>query len=101
MALAIGSVTKGLGQMIKSPEVIAVASSVFITPIVQPFVASIIGKIPFLRQHLTIGLVLAGLLIFILASRIKAGFLRAIIIGVAGSLFIIGVAPVINKFVRR
>lgn len=101
MALSIGSATKGLSQMIKSPEVIAIGASVFLTPIVQPFINRFIAQIPLLRNHATIALVLVGLIIFMIASRIKQGTMRAVIIGVAGSLFILGIAPVINSFVRR
>ena len=87
--------------MVKSPEVVAVASSVFITPLIQPFINRFIQRIPFLRNHATVALVLVGLVIFLIASRIKSGLLRAVAIGVAGSLFILGIAPVVNQFVRR
>ena len=101
MALSISGATKGLSQMVKSPEVIAIASSVFITPIVQPFVNRFIQSVPLLRNHTTTALIIVGLIIFLIASRIKQGILRAVIIGVAGSLFILGIAPVVNQFVRR
>lgn len=98
----IGSATKSLGALVKSPEVIAIATSVFITPLVQPFVDRLIARIPFLNQHRTIALIIVGVIIFMMAAKLKAGgFVRAIVIGIAGSLFIIGVAPFINQFVRR
>ena len=101
MALAIGSVTKGLGQMVKSPEVIAVVASVFVTPLVQPFIQKFLNKIPFLRDHGAVALGIFALFFFTVASRVKAGILRAIMIGVAGSLMILAIAPAINKLVRR
>lgn len=101
MALSISGATKGLGGLIKSPEAIAIASATFLTPIVQPFVNRILASIPFLRNHQTLALVIFGLIIFLLASRIKSGIMRSVVIGVAGSLFILGIAPVVNSLVRR
>jgi len=101
MALGISTATKTLGQMVKSPEVIAIATSVFLVPIVQPFVDSILSKIPFLNQHRTLGLIVAGVIIFMVASKVKSQIFRAVIIGIAGSLFILGLSPIINQFVRR
>jgi len=101
-SISANGVTKSLGALVKSPEVIAIGTSVFIVPLIQPFVDRLIARIPFLSAHRTIALIVVGLVIFILAGKMKQGGLfRAIVIGIAGSLFIIGVAPVINQFVRR
>lgn len=101
MALGISTATKTLSSMIKSPEVIAIATSVFLVPMVQPFVDKIIARIPFLNQHRTLSLVLVGVIVFFIASKVKSAIVRAVVIGIAGSLFILGLSPIINQFVRR
>lgn len=101
MALGISTATKTIGAMVKSPEVIAIATSVFLVPIVQPFIDSIISKIPFLKNHRTLALIVAGVVIFFVASKVKSSIFRAVVIGIAGSLFILGLSPIINQFVRR
>lgn len=101
MALGISTATKTLGSMVKSPEVIAIATSVFLVPMIQPFVDRLISKIPFLSNHKTIALILVGVVIFFVASKVKSAIVRAIVIGIAGSLFILGLSPIINQFVRR
>ena len=101
MALGISTATKTISAMIKAPEVIAIATSVFLVPIVQPFIDSIIAKIPFLNKHRTLALIVAGVAIFFVASKDKSSTFTAVVIGVAGSLFILGLSPIINQFVRR
>ena len=101
MSLGITTPVKTLGTMFKSPEVIAIATSVFLVPLIQPFVNSFIAKIPFLNQHYTIALIIVGVIIFMVASKVKSATFRAIVIGVAGSLFILGLSPIINQLVRR
>lgn len=101
MTLGISTATKTIGAMAKSPEVIAIATSVFLVPMVQPFVDSIIAKIPFLNKHRTLALMVVGIVIFFIASKVKSQIFRAVIIGIAGSLFILGLSPIINQFVRR
>jgi len=101
MALGISTVSKTVGSMLKSPEVIAIATSVFLVPMIQPFVDSLIQRIPFLNKYRTLALILIGIVIFFMASKVKSPTFRAIIIGVAGSLFILGLSPIINQFVRR
>lgn len=101
-SISLKGATGSLGALVKSPEVIAIATSVFIVPLIQPFVDKIIAKIPFLSKHRTIALIVVGLVIFMMAGKMKSGgMFRAIVIGIAGSLFILGIAPVINQFVRR
>lgn len=101
MVLSLSAGTKAISGLVKSPEVIAIATSVFIVPLIQPFVDRLIAKIPFLNKHRTIALILVGVVVFMLASKIKGAMFRAVAIGIAGSLFILGLSPVINQFVRR
>jgi hypothetical protein len=101
MVLGISKATGALGSLIKAPETIAIATSVLLVPIVQPFIDSIIARIPFLNSHRTLALIVAGVFIFIVASKVRSNIFRSVVIGIAGSLFILGISPLINQFVRR
>lgn len=101
MVLGISQAGGALGKLVKSPETIAIATSVMLVPIVQPFIDGIIAKIPFLNRNRTIGLIVAGVFIFLVAAKVKSQIFRSVVIGIAGSLFILGISPLINQFVRR
>ena len=101
MTLGISTATKTLSTMIKSPEVIAVGTAILLVPLLQPTIDSFIAKIPFLNRHRTLALIVIGVVIFFLASKVGSPTLRAVVIGLAATLFIVGLAPIINQFVRR
>lgn len=86
-------------KFIMSPEIVAVASAIIVTPFIMGFVTQFIDSIPFLRDHVTIGLVVSAFIIFILASKIKSMMLRAVAIGVAGGLLITAIEPFISGFI--
>lgn len=100
--LSIGKATASLGQLVKSPEVIAIASASLLTPFLQPMIDGLIAKIPFLRDHRTVALIVIAVIVFMIAAKAKAGgVIRAIIIGVAGSMFLLAVIPVVQQVVRK
>lgn len=101
MALVPKIPTKGVINLLKSPEVVAVASALFIVPLVQPTIENYIDKIPFLTDHATIAFVVVGIVFFIIAIKMKSGIFRAIIIGAGGSFFLLGVIPQIRKVIGR
>ena len=88
-----------LGQMAKSPEVIAIVSATLVAPVVARPINNLLSKIPFIGKHKTIGLILIGVVIFAIASKVKGSTVRAILIGVAGAQLLIAIVPFVGKFV--
>ncbi len=88
-----------LGQMAKSPEVIAVVSASILAPIVAKPINSLLDKIPFIGKFKTAGLLIVAVIIFAVASKVKGHMFRAILIGVAGANLLIAVTPFISRFV--
>ena len=86
-------------KFLLSPEIVAVASAIIVTPFIIGFVENFVGSVPFLRDHVTIGLVLGAFVIFILASKIKNTTFRAVAIGVAGGLLISALEPFISDLI--
>lgn len=81
-------------KFLTSPELIVVGSAVLLTPLLQASVQSIIDRVPFLQSHATIALLLAGFVVFILASKLS-GFIKQIALGFAAGLAITAIAPLI------
>jgi len=81
-------------KFLTSPELIVVGSAVLLTPLLQASVESIINRFAILQAHTTIALLLAGFVVFILASKLS-GFLKQIALGFAAGLAITAIAPLI------
>ena len=86
-------------KFLRSPEIIAVASAIIITPFLIAGVENFLDNVPFLRDHVTIGLVLTAFVIFILSSKIRNMTFRAVAIGVAGGLLITALEPFISDLI--
>lgn len=82
---------KGFTNFVTSGETIAVASAIFLTPVVSRFIVPLLGNIPYLNQHPTIVLVIASLIVFMIAKA-TSGTIRSIILGAAAGLFINAIA---------
>ena len=81
----------GFRSFITSKEFIAVASAVLITPVILTTVTALISRLPFLRDHFAIGMLIVSLAIFILAGMFGEGMLRAIMIGISAGVLLVGV----------
>lgn len=90
-----------ISHVLKSPEVIAVGSAALLAPIVEPYITSFLSKIPGFNKFGTWILLGFSILILLLAGKMKSGALRAVVIGVAGATFFIGIIPVVNPLIRR
>jgi len=86
-SLRIGNFT----QFLKSNEFVAVASAVLITPVVLSSVTALISRLPLLRNNFAIGMLVASLIIFIIASMFTQGFMRAIILGISAGVLLVGI----------
>ena len=82
-------------KFITSPEIVAVAAAIIITPLIQGAVQNFIDSVPFLQDHITIALILAAFVIFIIAAKV-GGIFRAVLIGIAGGLLITAIEPFIT-----
>jgi len=80
---------KGFMGFIKSNEVIAVASAILITPVIMASITAIISKVPLLRDHFAIGMLVASFIIFAL-SAMMTGMLRAVLLGISAGVLIVG-----------
>ena len=81
----------GFRSFITSKEFIAVASAVLITPVILTTVTALISRLPFLRDHFAIGMLIASLALFILAGMFGEGMLRAVMIGISAGVLLVGV----------
>ncbi len=86
-------------KFIMSPEIVAVASAIIVTPFIIGFITNFVDSVPFLRDHVTIGLILSAFLIFILSSKIRNITFRAVAIGIAGGLLITAIEPFISDLI--
>ncbi len=66
-------------DFLKSKELIVVGSAVLITPVILTSITAVVGKVPFLRDNIAIGLAIAAFAIFILSATI-GGVLRNVLI---------------------
>ena len=80
-------------SFLTSKEFIAVGSAVVITPLILNQVRSIVARTPLLQRNFTIGMVLIGFVIFIIAFMVS-GFPRTILIGVGAGVAITALAPI-------
>ena len=84
-----------------SPEVVAVGSAAILAPFAQPFIEEQIRKLPFARDHITAAMIIISIIILLIATKMKAGVLRGIVIGIAGANFFIGIVPFVQKQISR
>ncbi len=81
----------GFRSFITSKEFIAVASAVLITPVILTTVTALISRLPFLRDHFAIGMLVVSILLFILASMFGETMLRAVLLGISAGVLLVGV----------
>ena len=82
-------------KFVTSPEIVAIASAIIVTPLLIGAIGSFIDNVPFFRDHATIALIAAGFVVFIFAAKMK-GMFRSILIGIAGGLLITAIEPLIS-----
>ncbi len=80
-----GSFTKFL----MSNEVIAVGSAILITPILLSGITGIVSRVPLLRDHFAIGMVVASFILFVISASFS-GMLRAVALGISAGILIVG-----------
>lgn len=82
-------------KFVTSDEVVAVGSAIIITPLLLKSIEAIVAKVPFLRDHFSVGLAIAAFVIFILAGKMtkQGSKLRPVLVGIAGGVLITAIAP--------
>ena len=78
---------------------VAVGTAVLFGAIAAAHLTGLIQKLPFLKEHITTGLMIISFIIVIVATRFKSGVLRAVMIGLAGGSFFIGLLQI--EFVQN
>mgnify|MGYP007025394177 CR=1 FL=1 len=88
--LSIGKATKVLG----SEPMVAVGTAVLFGAVAAAHLTGLIQRIPFAKEHVTIALIIFSFIIITVATRFKSGVLRAVMIGLAGGSFFIGILQI-------
>jgi len=81
----------GFRSFVTSKEFVAVASAVLITPVILSTVTALISRLPLLRNNFAIGMLVASLVIFIIASMFGDGLMRAVILGISAGVLLVGI----------
>lgn len=99
MALKLPSIkVDDFKKFVTSPEIVAVAAAILITPLILGAVSSFTDSVPFLQDHITIALILSAFVVFIIASKV-GGMFRAVLIGIAGGLLITAIEPFVSDLI--
>lgn len=85
---------KGVKDVLKSEAIVAVGAAMVFGTLAANKLTELVGKIPFLQDHITVGLILVSIIILLIAVKMKGGVFRAIAIGLAGGAFFIGVLQI-------
>ena len=93
----------GFVGFLKSNEVIAVGSAILITPIIMTSITAIVSRVPFLRDHFALGMVVASFILFALSATFGTGMLRAVALGISAGLLIVGLqsTSVVQGFLSK
>ena len=97
-----GTVAKKVTGVVTDRAIIAVLSASLIAPFIVPRINSVLDSVVFLRDHKSLASLVAGVIIFGVASMPKIpSFLSAIIIGVAGAFILTAVLPLYTQVTNR
>lgn len=86
--------SKGVSGVLKSEAVVAVGSAMLFGTLAADKLTELIGNVPFLSDHITIGLIAVSIVILLIAVKVKGGVVRGLAIGLAGGAFFIGLLQV-------
>lgn len=84
----------GIQKTILSEEVMAVGAAILFGSVAASHLTNFISNLPFARDHVTFALIGLSVFILIFAVKMKTGTLKAIVIGLAGGTFFIGILQV-------
>jgi len=92
----------GFTGFLMSNEVIAVGSAILITPIIMSSITAIVSRVPFLRDHFAVGMVVASFILFVISATFS-GMLRAVVLGISAGLLIVGLqsTTIVQGFLSR
>ena len=85
---------KGISGVLKSEAVVAVGAAMVFGTLAASKLTELIGNVPFLSDHITIGLIAVAIIILLIAVKLKGGLVRGIAIGLAGGAFFIGLLQI-------
>mgnify|MGYP001450813255 len=97
-----GKIAGKVTGVVTDRAIIAVLSASLIAPFIVPRINSVLDSVVFLRDHKSLASLVAGVIIFGVASMPKIpSFLSAIIIGVAGAFILTAVLPLYTQVTNR
>ena len=84
-------------KFLTSPEIIVAASAILLTPLILKSLESIVARFPVFGNNLTIGLIIAAIVIFAIAFMVPAGMIRSVVLGLVAGIVITLIAPVFES----
>lgn len=84
----VGGSINGFMGFLTSPEAIAVASAIILTPFIAGYILPLVSRIPVIGNYGTVTLLVAALIVFLIAKWVGGGFLRSIFLGAAAGMVI-------------
>ena len=89
-------------QALLDPEVISVISASLFAPMVIPQINKVLDQIPFLRDHISLASLLAGVVLFGFVSSMKIpSIFKSVLIGICGAFILTAVLPVYDQITTR
>jgi len=83
--------TQSFVTFLKSKEMIAVASAILITPVILATVTALLSRVPFLRDNFAIGMLIASLAIFLIASMFSGSMFQPVLLGISAGVLLVGI----------
>lgn len=84
----------GIKSAIMSENVIAVGAAILFSAVAANKITELIQGIPFLQDHVVFALVGISVVILIIGIKMKSGVIKAVIIGLAGGSFFVGLMSI-------
>lgn len=79
-------------KFLTSREMIVAGAAIIVTPLLLKSIEKIRQKVPFLKDHITVGLLVAAFALSIVAFMLK-GYAQVVILGVAAGVAITALSP--------
>lgn len=84
----------GIKNAIMSENVIAVGAAILFSAVAANKITELIKNVPFLQDHVVFALIGISVVILIIGIKMKSGAIKAIVIGLAGGSFFVGLMSV-------
>lgn len=87
-------------KFLTSDAMIVAGSAILVTPLLLKSIEKLRQKVPFLKDHITIGMLIAAFAISIIAYMLQ-GKLRLVVLGIAAGTAITALAPFFEEAIDK